>query len=150
LKLTPNQIEYYIDCCVYINFGKNFKFFLALFENNSAKIFDAKSFKVVQELHYPSNYAKPKEKIENASIIHNITGNKRSTNVRESSHDGTIRTNSNGGKLQNNFATSSVFGDSSMGGTSSRKGMTITSSKGFNIGINSQKAIIPIIEEENT
>jgi hypothetical protein len=47
LKLTPNQIEYYIDCCVYINFGKNFKFFLALFENNQAKIFDAKTFKVI-------------------------------------------------------------------------------------------------------
>jgi len=26
LKATPNQIEYYIDTCVYINFGQNFKF----------------------------------------------------------------------------------------------------------------------------
>ena len=44
LKTTPNQIEYYIDCCVYINCGGNFKFLLALFDNNVAKIFDVKDF----------------------------------------------------------------------------------------------------------
>ena len=34
LKETPNQIEYYIDCCTYINFNNSFKFLLAIFENN--------------------------------------------------------------------------------------------------------------------
>lgn len=63
--------------------------------------------------------------------------NKRSTNIRESSHEGTIRTNSNVGMLQKNFATSSVFGDSSIGGASSRRGMNVTSSKGFNLGVTS-------------
>ena len=60
LKQSPNQIEYYIDCCVYINFGSNFKFFLALFDNNAAKIFDVKDFKVIQELNFESKYAQPK------------------------------------------------------------------------------------------
>jgi len=31
-----------------------------MFENNSAKIFDAKTFKVVEELHFPSSYGQPK------------------------------------------------------------------------------------------
>jgi len=58
LKETPNQIEY-IDCCVYIKFGANFKFLLALFDNNAAKIFDTKDFKVKKEheLTFPSSYA---------------------------------------------------------------------------------------------
>ena len=33
---------------------------LFLFENNQAKIFDAKSLKVVQEIEYTSDYGKPK------------------------------------------------------------------------------------------
>lgn len=61
LKETPNQIEYYIDCCKYISFGNNFHFLLALFENNCAKVFDTKTFGVVQVLTYPSNYGKPKQ-----------------------------------------------------------------------------------------
>jgi hypothetical protein len=48
-----------------------------------------------------------------------------------------MRTNSNVGMLQKNFATSSVFGDSSIGGASSRRGMNVTSSKGFNLGVTS-------------
>lgn len=40
-----------------MNYGKSFKFLLALFENNQAKIFDTRTFTVIQELNYPSNYA---------------------------------------------------------------------------------------------
>lgn len=60
LKETPNQIEYYIDCCVYINLGSNFKYLFTLFENNAAKVFDAKTFNIIQELSFPSKYAEPK------------------------------------------------------------------------------------------
>ena len=61
----PNQIEHYIDCCVFINFGKNFKYLLALFENSQggyteAKIFDAKTYKIEDELTFPSKYAQAK------------------------------------------------------------------------------------------
>ena len=39
LKETPNQPGFYINKCVYIQWGKH-QFLLGLFENNQAKIFE--------------------------------------------------------------------------------------------------------------
>jgi len=62
LKERANQIEYYIDNCEFIDYAPNFKFILALFEKNQAKVFDAKTFKVIQEIKYKSNYGEPKNR----------------------------------------------------------------------------------------
>ena len=66
----------YIGSCVYINFSKNFKLLLALFENTEnplAMVYDTRAFwsdnlddtktvKPIYEFKFKSNYAKPKEK----------------------------------------------------------------------------------------
>lgn len=43
-----------------MNYSANLSFILTLDEKNKAKIYDAKTFNLIQELLYPSNYAEPK------------------------------------------------------------------------------------------
>ena len=55
LKENKNQQETIIENCVFINHGMNFKFLLCLFDKK-ARIFDTKTYAVVQELTYKSGY----------------------------------------------------------------------------------------------
>ena len=95
MKATPNQIEYYIDTCVYINFGPNFKFFLALFDNNAAKIFETKNFKVVQELTFPSSYAQPKSmRPQSTRVVKKPSPSVQKTEKETSKREDSLKTKS--------------------------------------------------------
>jgi hypothetical protein len=52
--------EHYVDGLVYIQI-KNQKMVLALFDNNTARVLDAKDFSLVQELVFVSDYWQTKE-----------------------------------------------------------------------------------------
>ncbi len=51
-------IEYFIDSLLFIHL-RNYRFLLALFENNYARVLDADTFEIVQELQFKSDYAQP-------------------------------------------------------------------------------------------
>jgi hypothetical protein len=51
-------IEYFIDRMIFIQL-RHYRFILALFENNFARMLDADTLEIVQELQFNSDYAIP-------------------------------------------------------------------------------------------
>ena len=51
-------IEYFIDNLLFIQ-HKNYRFILGLFENNFARVLDADTLDIVQEIQFKSDYALP-------------------------------------------------------------------------------------------
>ncbi len=51
-------IEYLIDNLLFIQL-KHYRFILALFENNYARVLDADTLEIVQEMQFKSDYALP-------------------------------------------------------------------------------------------
>ncbi len=52
------MIEYLIDNLLFIQL-KHYRFILALFENNYARVLDADTLEIVQEMQFKSDYALP-------------------------------------------------------------------------------------------
>lgn len=52
------MIEYLIDNLLFIQL-KHYRFILALFENNYARVLDADTMEIVQEMQFKSDYALP-------------------------------------------------------------------------------------------
>lgn len=56
LREKDKTIDYYVDQLCFVN-HKRFRFLVALFENNVAKVFDTENNEIIQELDFKSDYA---------------------------------------------------------------------------------------------